>query len=317
MPGPSILSPRNVIGRILARLDIDDGSGWIGDVSMPTNSDQASETYAWLGASPAMREWIGGRQPKALSANPITIKNRLFEATMEVDVADLRRDKTGQLDIRIGELTGRANGHWASLLSTLIAAGGTTLCYDGDYFFGAAHAEGSSGTQVNLLTSSQVAALDVTTAAAPTEAEMAAAIMGVIGYMMTYKDDRGEPMNENARLWHVMCPYNLYGMALAVASKLVLIGASGVAQDNIIKKSAFQLRVSMNPRLTTTTVFYMFRGDASAKPFIRQSEYAPKVAAVAAGSELEFNNHVHHYGIEASRNVGVAYWQYGAHCTLS
>jgi len=35
------------------------------------------------------------------------------------------------------------------------------------------------------------------------------------------------------------------------------------------------------------------------------------VAAVAEGSELEFDKDIHRYGIKAIRNVGYGYWQKG------
>ena len=73
----------------------------------------------------------------------------LIEATLEVLVDDIRRDKTGQVMTRVRELAERANSHWASLLSALIIAGESTACYDGQYFFDTDHAEGDSGTQDN------------------------------------------------------------------------------------------------------------------------------------------------------------------------
>ena len=39
--------------------------------------------------------------------------------------------------------------------------------------------------------------------------------------------------------------------------------------------------------------------------------------AMAEGSELEFNEDKHHYGISASRNVGYGYWQHGVLYTFT
>ena len=47
-----------------ARLENPMNAGWIAGVSNLFGSDQASETYAFLGQTPRMREWIGGRQAK-------------------------------------------------------------------------------------------------------------------------------------------------------------------------------------------------------------------------------------------------------------
>ena len=172
---------RAIIGRFFAKLEEYMGKSWVDRVSMLFTSDQESETYKWLGMSPAMREWLGGRHAHGFRENGVTITNKTFEATLEVMVDWLRRDKTGQIDIRIAELAQRAVGHWAKLLSTFIQNGtGATssLCYDGQYFFDSDHSEGDSGTQLNLLAAAQVGALNVGTATTPTAIEAVKAIYG-------------------------------------------------------------------------------------------------------------------------------------------
>ena len=72
------------MGMYFARLEANPGMAWINGVSNLFMSDQASETYTFLGQSPAMREWIGGRQPKGFSQNSVTIANRHYEATIEI-----------------------------------------------------------------------------------------------------------------------------------------------------------------------------------------------------------------------------------------
>jgi len=310
------LGSRAIIGKFYETLEQSKDLAWPFQIGMEMPSDQESETYKWLGFSPMMREWVGGRQAKGLRENGITITNKRFESTLEFDVDDLRREKTGQVDVRIGEMADKVNAHWASLLTTLITGNG--LCYDGQNFFDTDHSEGSSGTQVNAVTASQVSQLDVTTAAAPTPEEMAKAILGCVQYMYSYKDDQGEPMNENARKFTIMVPVNLWGPAVqAVASNLLSTGTGAI--DNPLKLSAakLDLSVEVNPRLTTTTVFYVFRTDGRAKPFILQNEEDVKMTVIGEGSELEFNDNVHRYGVKALRNVGFGYWQQALQATLS
>jgi len=69
--GAKSLGSRAIIGEFYATLEQDIGKGWIDGVSRLFQSDQESETYNWLGMSPAMREWIGGRQPRGFSENGI------------------------------------------------------------------------------------------------------------------------------------------------------------------------------------------------------------------------------------------------------
>lgn len=142
--GAKGLGSRAIIGEFFARLEQDIGATYIPLVSNFFESDQESETYKWLGMSPAMREWIGGRLAKGFRENGLTITNKKFEATLEVLVDEIRRDKTGQVMIRIGELAQRVNAHWAKLLTDLLVTNG--LAYDGQNFFDTDHSEGGSGT---------------------------------------------------------------------------------------------------------------------------------------------------------------------------
>ncbi|MEX0599060.1 MAG: Mu-like prophage major head subunit gpT family protein, partial [Rhodothermales bacterium] len=135
------ITSRAVIGEFYRVLEQDNGVGWVNALGMYFGSDQASEEYAWLGDTPAMREWIGGRNAKGFRENGITVKNKHFEATIEIAVRHMRRDKSGQAMVRIAELADRANSHWASLLSTLQINGESTVCYDGQFFFDTGHSE--------------------------------------------------------------------------------------------------------------------------------------------------------------------------------
>ena len=306
--GASTLGSRAIIGEFFNRLAIDSGMSWIPDVSMLFDSNQESETYAWLGMAPAMREWIGGRNAKGFRENGITIRNKTFEATMEVLVDEIRRDKTGQVMLRVAEMAQRANAHWASLLTTLIVAGASGLCYDGKAFFADDHSEGDSGTQDNNLTGAAA------TATQPTAAEAEAAIMACVTAILNFKDDQGEPMNEGASSFRIMVPTAYLAPFASVMSNEYI--AAG--QSNLVKNiDGFNFKLSVNPRLTAVDRFYVFRADGQTKPFIRQEEEGISVSAIAEGSELEFREDKHHYGIKAIRNVGYGYWQHACLYTFT
>ena len=307
--GAGSLSSRAIIGSFYNRLAADPGMAWINDTSMLFDSNQESETYKWLGMAPAMREWIGGRNAKGFRDNGLTIVNKTFEATMEVLVDEIRRDKTGQVMLRVAELAARTNSHWASLLSTLIMAGeAAPLCYDGQFFFDTDHAEGDSGTQDNDLTGAAA------TTTQPTAAEAEAAIMACVSAILGYKDDQGEPMNENAASFRIMIPVVYLGPFAAVMGNDYI--AAG--QSNTIKNlDGFKFSLSVNPRLSSGAKFYVFRADGQTKPFIRQEEEGVTVSAIAEGSELEFRENKHNYGVKAIRNVGFGYWQHACLYTFT
>jgi phage major head subunit gpT-like protein len=316
--GASGLGSRSIIGQFYAALEAVTGASWVSKIAMLMDSDQESETYKWLGMVPAMREWIGGRNAKGFRENGITITNKTWEATLEILVDWIRRDKTGQIAVRIAELAVRASEHDAKLLSTLITNGtGATsgYCYDGQVFFDIDHSEGDSGTQLNLLAAAQVAALNVAAPTAPTSAEAVKAILGVIAYMLNYKDDQGEPMNANARNFLVMTSPALWGyLAQGIIQPVVTSGETNAIVA--LKADGFNVSIAANPRLAYTKQFVTFRTDAPAKPLIIQEEEPMSVSALAEGSEEEFKNNRHLYGIKRISNVGYGYWQYAAHATL-
>ena len=301
------LGSRAIIGEFFARLEQNLGASWVPLISNLFESDQASESYKWLGQSPVMREWLGGRDPKGFTMNGIDIANKHYEATMEVLVDEIRRDKTGQVMIRVQEMAERTNAHWAKLLSTLIIAGEATNSYDGQYFFDTDHVEGASGTNDNDI------ANDITTTTAPTGGEMATGILKATEAMLGFKDDQGEPLNENAKEFLVMVPVPFMSAAAAALGATVLVENSTVVASNRIMAlgslGGFVYRMAVNPRLTWTTKFAVFRTDGAVKPLIRQEEVPVSVKAIAEGSEEEFKNNRHLYGVDAWRNVGYGLYQ--------
>jgi phage major head subunit gpT-like protein len=304
--GASALSSRAIIGEFYATLEQDLGLSWIDSVSNLFDSNQESETYKWLGMAPGMREWIGGRQAKGFRNDGVTIVNKNFEATLEVLVDEIRRDKTGQVMVRVRELAERTNSHWASLLSALLIAGESAACYDGQFFFDTDHVEDDSGSQSNDITS------DITTTTAPTAGEMETAILKSIEQILGFKDNQGEPMNENARLFEIMVPVPFMASAAGAIGSQIIVDSSTSRSNRILTLGSlggFQVALRVNPRLTWTTKFATFRADGQTKALIRQEEEGVTMSAIAEGSELEFKERKHHYGVKAIRNVGYGYWQ--------
>lgn len=305
----TLLSSRAIMGMYFARLEANPGVAWINACSNYFRSDQASETYNFLGQSPAMREWLASRQAKGFSGQGVTILNKHYEATIEVQKKDVRRDKTGQILVRMQEFADRTVTHWASLLSTLMINAESTVCYDGQFFFDTDHSEGSSGTQSNDI-SVDISALPAAVHGSvtdPSVEEMQQAILAGIAQILSIKDDRGEPMNENAREFCVCVPVGLYMKAIAATSALVTAALQQNLNPNLI--ASLRVDVQMNPRLTWTDKFCICRTDSPIKGFIRQEEQEVELKVKAEGSEFEFDNDAWQFGVDAWRGAGYGYWQ--------
>lgn len=315
MADNSALSSRAVQGMYFEALAAAAGIGWLDAVSNYFTSDQASETYPFLGMPPALREFLGGHAMKGLSQNQLTIVNRHYEASFPVQLKDLRRDKTGQIRARMAEFIQRGQSHFASLLSTLIVAGASTACYDGQYFFDTDHSEGSSGSLSNAITT-DISGLPTEVhgvVAAPSKEEMLQAMVASMSQFFVFKDDQGEPINEDAKAFHHMVPVGLWPAASAALS------STNVRGPGMFEIDGFTVSLSVNPRLTSggwTDKFVTFRTDGSIKPLIRQEETPPIPDMLDENSDHCKLNKEIVLLLDTWRNVGYGRWQSAVQNTL-
>jgi len=330
--GAQGLSSRAIIGAFFDRLTSMAAQSWIPLVSMHFLSNQISEVYKFLGMAPAVRPWEGPRMTKGLREDGVTIINELYETSIEVDPREARRDKSGQIMVRVNELASRMLTHWGKLLSDLINNGAAAVGYDGQYFFDTDHVTDLSGTQDNDL-SIDISALPTAvhgSTTAPSPEESAACIFQAIAAILGFKDDQGEPMNEDAESFLVMTGANpQYQAAIEAVSAANLSGG----RTNSLAAN-FNVSAVMNARITATEGLYVFRTDGEVKPFIRQSERQDgtgggeiaaatdstsdvRLDAVAEGSEMEARENKWLFGASSDRAVGYGYWQHACLVTMT
>jgi len=300
------LSSLAVVGRFFRRLEEFANAAWWTRLAMRFGSNQESETYRWLGMVPQVREWIGGRQVRPLRSQGLTIANKLWESTIRVDADEQRRDKSGQVLIRVNELARRVATHPNKLLTDLILAGATDLAYDGSAFFSASHSEGDSGAQSNSIS------VDVATPTDPSAEEMREAIVEGVSQVIRFVDDQAEPMNESAREFLVMVPMGFLSSTLTALSSQQINSSS----NPLASAGPYRIDWVANPRLTWTDKFAIFRTDGESRPFIFQEELPVQVQILAEGSELEMNENQHQYGVKAIHAAGYGFWQDAALITL-
>lgn len=310
------LTSRAIIGEFYDRLETGTDS-YVNSLAMNVRSDQESEEYKWLGMVPNLREMKGGRQAKGLRDEGQRIKNKSWESTLEVDIDDLRRDKTGQTLIRIREMADRANGFKGKLISDLIIGGASTACYDGQYFFDTDHSSGDSGQLSNKI-SVDISALATGThgsTTAPSAGEMQLSILQGIQAFYGFLDDQGEPLNEGAKNFLVMVPPSLWAVTASALKNATIDQGDTNVLANI---DGFSVNYVANARLGAwTDKFAIFRTDGVVKPFIFQEEVPLEMSAIAEGSELEFKHRKHQYGAFMSGNAGYGYWQHAVQVTLA
>lgn len=312
----ALLDNHNLIGIFDQMYEAEIAGAWATQVGMPMPSDLASETYGWLGAAPSLEEIKGDVTEEQFAKFSYTLKNVEYGKAIKIAEKDMRRDKLGQIQARIGELASKAADHWNSLCSTLISSNGNA--YDGNAFFATDHDE--SGTnQVNALTNSHVSALNVSTATAPTANEMADALVGVLGKFYELTDDKGDPINGNARNFIVMAPTaQIWAAAQHAISSDRLSSGEANRVVGLASAEGLSIKCILNPRLVATTdAFWVFRTDGVVKPFLLQEEVALNTAVSGRDNDewVKFRRYI--FSLYTSRAAGYGRWQSAMKATLS
>lgn len=109
------------------------------NVATRVPSSSTSNTYGWLGQFPKLREWVGDRVVKDMAASGYQITNKLYEGTVGVKRTDIEDDNVGIYTPLFAEMGRGAAAHPDELVFGLLAAGESTLCYDGQNFFDVDH----------------------------------------------------------------------------------------------------------------------------------------------------------------------------------
>jgi hypothetical protein len=257
------LSFRNVKGTYFWALEKRTNASWVNRIATTINTDQPSEILKWLEGAPAMTKFTGERDAKSLKDFGLTIVSDKFTSTLEFDIDDVRRDKTGQINRRVQELGGKAATLPERLLTSLITANPNG--FDGAAFFATSHNHG--GTCDNDKSFTTVAP------DTPTTAEMSAAILQGVQAMYAVTDDQGEPANEEAMAFEIMVPVKYWAAARGALANVYT--SAGVS--NTLPSAGLSLTLSVNPRLSGAASasgrrFYIFRTDAPIAPCLWQEE---------------------------------------------
>jgi phage major head subunit gpT-like protein len=111
------------------------------------------QKYGWLGKLPNVREWLGPRAVQSLMQHDYAIKEKALELTIGVDRDDVETDNLGIYGPMFTEMGMATGSEWDRMVFGMLAAGFTTNCYDGQFFFDTDHpvldANGNQTTVAN------------------------------------------------------------------------------------------------------------------------------------------------------------------------
>lgn len=279
------LGYRNIVGRYYLALQEREMKSWASKVATMMTTDQLVEVIRWLSDAPAMKKWEGERVPQNLKDFGLQLIGDKYTNTVPIDIDDLRRDKTGQIMLRINELAGKAATLPQRLLSAVLT--GNALAHDGTALYADTRAIGASGNIDNSVGLS-VAAIPNTSGSVtdPGVSVLSYAILKGIAAMRGFRDSAGDPMNEDAESFLVMVPTEYWHNSIAALS----VPFSGAGVSNILPAANVKIELAVNPRLTspsTTGDIFVFRTDASINALLFQDEEIGAEAFKTLGPESD------------------------------
>jgi phage major head subunit gpT-like protein len=240
-----------------------------------------------------MRKWIGDKAIKVLEAFKYTVVNDDFEATVEVDRNDIEDDTLG-----IYKPQAEMAGYSARQLPDEIVAdlknnAFANKCYDGQYFYDTDHPVGEAQTSTSNHGTAVLSGATQVLAAASYGAARTA--------ILSFKDDEGRPLALIPNVLEVPPALETEGKRLVEMDKL--------ADDtpNPYKGTA---KLIVNPRLTSTTAWFLHCTQMPVKPFVYQERKAPVfVEQTDEQNDNVFMRKKFRFGAEARAAGGYAFWQ--------
>ena len=102
-------------------------------------SSGSSEAYGWIKDLPGIEEWLSDRMLVELGSNGYQIINKNYEASIKIKRTDLADDLIGKYSV-LASAWGRESALFPDKnCYGLLAAGFSTLCFDGQNYFDSDH----------------------------------------------------------------------------------------------------------------------------------------------------------------------------------
>lgn len=263
------------------------------ETAMKVPSGSSQNDYAWLALFPKMKKWIGDKAVKALEAFKYTIVNDDFEATVEVDRNHIEDDTLGIYAPQAKMAGYSAKQFPDEIVADLKNNAFANKCYDGQYFYDTDHPVGEAKTSTSNKGTAALSAASVALAKASYGAARTA--------IMSYMDDEGRPLGLIPNVLEVPPALEEVGRTLLTYDKL---------EDDKPNPYKGTAKLIVNPRLTSTTAWFLHCTSMPVKPFIYQERKAPVfVEQTDSQGDNVFMRKKFRFGAEARAAGGYGFWQ--------
>jgi phage major head subunit gpT-like protein len=264
--------------------------------TMKIPSGGSQNDYSWLGRFPKMRKWIGDKVYRKLKAHTYTIVNDDWEATVAVDRNDIEDDNLGIYSPMAQDAGFSAKQLPDEIDADLKNNSFTNECYDGQYFYDTDHPVTNANGVEASVSNKGTAALSAATLALA-KASYGAARLAIMGFT----DNEGRPLGLIPDLLEVP-------PALEATAKILLDNPK--LEDETPNPFYGTASYIVNPRLTSTTAWFLHVTSRPIKPFIYQERKAPVfVSQTSMEADDVFNRKEFKFGAEARAAGGYGLWQ--------
>ena len=261
------------------------------ETTMLVSSTTSQNQYNWLSMFPKMRKWVGEKFIKNLEASKYTVVNDDWEATVSVRRNDVEDDNLGIYGPQAQMAGFSARQLPDEIVADLKNNAFTAIIYDSQYFYDVDHPVAGVSTSnkgTSPLSNATLAAADAGYGAARTA-------------IMSLKDEEGRPLALIPDTLEVPVALEKMGRMLLENDKLA---------DNTPNPYKGTAKLLVNPRLTSTTAWFLHVTSLPVKPFIYQERKAPVfVSQVGEENDDVFNRAIFKYGAEARAAGGYGLWQ--------
>lgn len=255
-------------------------------------STSLKEAVAIVAASARMREWVGEREVRNFAAKTFEIENKDWESTVEVKRNDIEDDRLGIYRPQIADMARNAALIWDDLVMAALAAGESTLCFDGQYFFDTDH-------PVDMFNSGSTSQSNLFTGRPLTQENYSYVRAKMRGYRAG-QDNRPLRVNPNVLL---VGPDNETVGKEIVGSENTSDGYGGT-KTNVQKGSA---KVVVNGDMGSDWMLIDARNQE--RPIIVAKRKSPEFVAIEDPTAMSvFMRKIYHYGVDARGVAGYGPW---------
>lgn len=252
--------------------------------AMEVPSASRSTLHAWLADQSAVKEWLGKRKLQSMGTRHWEVVNRSWELSYQFDVNAIRDDLSGLVASALMKARGNA-AKWARhediLCASVLEAGTSALCFDGQYFFDTDHP-----TDLEAITSGT---FDNTISGAFNHANLYVALKRIMGF----KNPDGSPMVPPGAKLKLMTPPALmdsvdavvYVKTLTAAAAYALFGTAGASENPLYQR----VEGVTNQYLTSDTAWYLIAEADGIKPIMFQRRQGVETVEQGPDSQLYFD----------------------------